>query len=309
MKDKASQEGTPVIVWVKALAIALLLLGSGFVYYASWELERKDKTPDPSEKDIVDSNIADDEDSPDILIMGSSLTKCAFSKYNSLQQALDEKGQSFKYEIITRNSVTLGGFSAKIPEIQQEKPQYLLLESNIVCVQLSKRKKQPEYSYGEIFKRYYQLLRSGSKILKNYITQISNKLSIPVPPQKLKNKKNYWKSYKKQARRFGAGSIHDFPEWNNFFESARQNGIHVIIIEMARSMDAKELLPPGFQDEYEALLQQYSDTYGIEIIRYPAELPQDGYYRDAAHLNSEGAALYSQWFVDLLINKQNNNQP
>lgn len=135
-----------------------------------------------------------------------------------------------------------------------------------------------------------------------YIWSAMEIISLPVPPNTRLENKGYWDKYANQAQRYSVRGVDDFPEWTAFFENAREYGIQVCILELPRSTEAKALLSEKLYHEYDALLAQYRDLYGIRFFKYEKEMESKGFFRDAAHLNKRGAQLYTSWFC-VMVNE------
>ena len=305
MRVSGQQHAVPIHVWIKSIVLACLLFWGGFAYFIMQEINNDASTQSFQQFEQTFTNMLPGGPSMDVYILGSSLTRRAFAKFSSLDGAIKEKNTSLKYKIVTRRKVVLGDYNNKITGLRQEKPQYLFIESNILCLDMFESSNEIEFSFYRFLKRYWSRLALAPRYISSQIWRMFEILSLPAPSKGRKINDKYWSDYDKNARRYSVRSLHDFPEWTAFFEQAREAGIQVCILDLPRSKEAREIIPGKIFTEYRELIGQFEDKYGLEYIEFPYDLEQRDYFKDAAHLNRKGAQLYSTWLVDLLSGKLN----
>jgi len=297
-----SQDSIPIHVWIKSLVLAAVFFWAGFAYF-SLIMDDEKRDADYSLTEKIFTNIGSGDHETDIYFLGSSLARCAFFRFASLESSLSENSSDFKYKGIIRRRVILDEYSGKIEQITNIKPKYLFLEANMVCMNMFKGKNEITFTFQSLFQRYISRLALAPRYISSHIWRMFDLLYLPVPPRNNTVDTDYWSNYARQAKRFRTRSLHDFPEWDAFFEYARDNGIQVYLFELPRSREGMDLLPDGLYEDYLQLIKQYRDEYGIEYLAYPEILPQKGYFKDAAHLNRRGADLYSNWLVETITRK------
>ena len=305
MRVSGQQHAVPIHVWIKSIVLACLLFWGGFAYFIIQEVYIEAPPQSNRQFEQTFTNVPLDAPLTDVYILGSSLTRCAFAKFGSFKGAIGERNTSLKYKIVTRRRVVLGDYNTKITGLRQTKPQYLFIESNILCLDMFESSKEIEFSFYRLLKRYWSRLALAPRYISSHIWRMFEVLSLPAPSKGRKVNDKYWSDYDRNAQKYLVRSIHDFPEWTAFFEQAREAGIQVCILELPRSKEAREIIPDRIFMEYRELISQFEDQYGLEYIEFPYDLEQRKYFKDAAHLNKKGAELYSTWLVDLLSGKLN----
>jgi len=303
MMKSGSPDSIPIHVWIKSLILAAVFFWAGFAYFAFLMAGQENKETDFSLTEDTYTNMGSGDYETDICFLGSSLTRCAFFRFGSLESGISGNMADLNYKGIVRRRVILNEYSGKIEEIRKLKTKYLFLESSIVCLNMFKGENEITFTFQSLFNRYIARLALAPRYISSHIWRMCELLFLPVPPKNRVADADYWESYAKQAKRYRVRSIHDFPEWNEFFEYARNNGIQVCLLELPRSQDGMDLLPEGLYEDYLELIGQYRDEYGIEYLAYPEILPHKGYFKDAAHLNRKGAELYSNWLVETITRK------
>lgn len=292
----------PFLIWLLAIVFAFLMYTMGFAYFYFEEVRNVDQSRENSRYEKVVSNKDIKNSMPSIWIIGSSLSNCAFDRYGSLEEARSITSAEFNYTIISRRRAVIEDFNAWIPKITDEKPDFIFLESNMICLQMFREEPRNQRSIWNWLIRYNNRLMQAPQYITAYIWSAMEIISLPVPPNTRLENKGYWDKYANQAQRYSVRGVDDFPEWTAFFENAREYGIQVCILELPRSTEAKALLSEKLYHEYDALLAQYRDLYGIRFFKYEKEMESKGFFRDAAHLNKRGAQLYTSWFC-VMVNE------
>jgi hypothetical protein len=243
------------------------------------------------------------EEHKDFYIFGSSLAQLAFCEYKSLDSAIARSNACFSYKIFYKPGALIGDFDDIIPEIRQVNPPYLLIESNIMCLDMFGRMHKSSFSFP---KRYASIIRK--RINKHFVSFIQG-LSF-LPPEIIKAFENseivinekYWHSYKKHAEKYQVLKIDDFPQWNTFFQQARKNGMRIFFLEFPRSLESAQYFPQELRKSKEQLIAKFTERFQIELISFPHKWDQKTYFIDAVHLNEKGANFYSSWLLQTMQN-------
>ncbi len=312
IKTPDPSKAIPISVWIKTMVLTLLVFGGGFAVFMWYNVGFMNAYIEDLLLDHTESNMSSRQNKPDVIIMGSSLTKRALCNYGTFEMAIDEAKEDIKYEVIYRKRVVLGDFNHYIDPISNACPSYLLIESNILCINMFKNAVEVKLDFSLLLNEYRKTLRSIPVRLVSHSPNLQKTmLGDPRFEEEVEEDMGmeYWDKYYKHARKYRIRSINDFPEWTAFFEKAHELGILVYILELPRSKEAKDILPLKLQREHEELIEQFKQAYDIGYITFPYDLGQKKYFRDAAHVNKKGAELYSSWLVSVLkeLNPVNEN--
>lgn len=299
MGTSGDNHATPIWVWITALLLAFLIYLCGFAIIAYFEVEIRQAPPDLSKFEQTASNLRNDKQAADVYIFGSSLTRLALSQNGSFKSAIEERDLSFGYRIVTRRKAVLSDFNHLIPQLQTDLPDLVLIESNILCLNMFERfLKEKRVTPRRLLSRYESHLALTAEFLKTVLWRTLKAMSLPVPREAKTIDEDYWSLYQKHAKNYSVREVDEFPEWVSYFQQARELGTRVIILELPRSAQAVQYLPENFAEEYEALIGQFMEEYGVEYLGFTMALDQRKHYKDAAHLNKRGAMIYSNWLLD-----------
>ena len=301
MIESSQKNIVPLNVWVKAFFLTNLIFWCGYALFAI-----RDKYIDShyNTQYIIDTSetaFASNKLKPDMYIIGSSLAINGFYTFGSLDSAIIKNRISLNYKVIYRGGAVISDYNYLIPYLLKTKPQYLFIESNTIGVDISNNL----LSISLI--QYSIRLSRIPEYLLSLNAHILNLISAPVPKEKqpiLSIDENYWALYIKRAKKYRVRAINEFPEWNTFFKQAKKANIQVYILELPRSIEAEKYLPVEFNEQYNSLMTQFQNQYGVIYIPFPYKLNQQKYFEDAAHLNKVGADLYSNWFTTILLDKK-----
>ena len=294
MMPSRRQNTVPLHIWAKAFFIACVVFCGGYGLFALHDEDRVFFQ--------YRSNLVPGMSQTEAYILGSSLAEKGLHAFGSLDSALVHNRLRFNYTLIFRSGAVIRDFSPILGEIKKTRPRYVLIESNILCIDLSPLEFGPFISSVASYRNH--LL----KILKRFATQwIKSIFPLSREPAETNafNKntpidENYWISYGKLAKKFRVRKIDDFPEWNDFFRKARESGTKVVLLEFPRSREATRYVPKTFLEEQEKLITRFEEQYHVIHMKFPLEMERRTYFADAAHLNQEGAKVFSEWLADRL---------
>jgi hypothetical protein len=259
-------------------------------------------------EEVIFSNYDINSESPDLYVFGSSLTKFGLCEFNILDSILLRKNVNLNYKIVYKGSVILKDYDKYIAVLLKEKPRYIFIESNIVCLDMWSA--DILYSVSRFLRQYSLRLSRIPTYILMYNFKIFNLFHTPATlNEEVDVNENYWKLYNKRAKNFRSRTINDFPKWNAFFKLAKENNIQVIFLDFPRSKEAYKYLPKNLNEDLRELINEYQKTYNIDYLEFPYMLDQKTYFSDVAHLNKIGAKLYSEWFINEInkIKLKNNN--
>ena len=138
MINSGHQNTIPLHVWIKAFLLAYLLFGGGLLYFMKFEKKQYIQSESIlyTASDSSKTNFISGTEYPDVYILGSSLTEKGLCKFKSLDSSIFKNHIKLHYKIVFKSSAIMSDYNYKIPEILKEKPRYLFIESNIICVNM-----------------------------------------------------------------------------------------------------------------------------------------------------------------------------
>ncbi|MFH1156947.1 MAG: hypothetical protein V1793_24390 [Pseudomonadota bacterium] len=291
----------PIHVWIKTVLLCSLFFWGGYL-----ALELRDRTLESGMRAEAKNHLSEqiftncrDGQAPDVMILGSSLTRNALCREGMLDTALrDTQGPSAAYLMVVRNHAVLDDHSAWIPRILSQHPRVLFLEAGMACVDRAGGRRMGSLAIS--IKTYVRKLLLIVRVFILHPAKALSFISEPISLPEEEMRDMGWVFYSKIAARYGVRSVDDFPEWKAFFKKANQSGITVCLLDLPRSREADAYLPTGFVDRLDRLLAVYDSDLGVRHISFPISLDQKTCYEDAAHFNQEGSRIYCRWFADLL---------
>jgi hypothetical protein len=285
----------PLRVWAGSFFIAGLIVWAGFGLFAQ-------KYKDIETVRQFGRNLHPGCPRTEAYILGSSLMEKGVSAYGSLDSILNRDRVEINYKLLFRSCAVISDFSPFLEEIIKTGPCIVVIESNILCADLSMR---PPVSFVGSLRWYWTYLRNIPNRLTWSLFERASRLSRNPEPFKFALRQRtidekFWAAYKKRAKKYRARKIDAFPEWNAFFTRARGAGIRIVLLELPRSLEAARYVPERFLEDEKELIGRFEERYGVTHLKFPRRLEQRKYYVDEAHFNREGARVFSRWIADLV---------
>ena len=168
IRASGQQHAVPIHVWIKSIILAFLLFCGGFACFVLSEINEEDSTQANDQFEQIFTNILPNGQPADVCILGSSLTRCALPKFGTLDAAIEAKKTRLDYKIISRRKVVLSDFNSKIPGLQADKPKYLCIESNIMCLKMFENSKEIELTFNRLLIRYWSRVGFSPKNIKGH---------------------------------------------------------------------------------------------------------------------------------------------
>jgi hypothetical protein len=208
MKTISNKQGMPLLLWGWTFLIAIftvLLLILIFNYRTKYILKH-------NESNIVKHQY---QHNPldyrlDFYFIGSSLINNALIQDNSFDNLLSGRNLKINYEIAISDGSNLNDFNNIIDEIRKQRPKYLIIESNVICIN------QVSNFRGRLLHIPQNLFKVVSDEFKLH------SLSATTDPTHKDNKKLDFDNQGLVANMannvlFKARKIDEFPLWNEFF--------------------------------------------------------------------------------------------
>ena len=286
----------PVWVWVAALIVSCAILITTFIYHKCTAT-----TPDSfynTARIKLFENVALFDTYTKIIVVGTSLTRHAFYKDEEMEHFASINGLNMHFLRFTKNGGNLSDFRLLIEYLLKAKPDLICFESAIFAINFNQKHswKIKHSSYLKSVIKLYLLKLVAKTFKKEYfvIDGESNFKDIDLIHYKVR--KYGLAEYQKTVHDL---SLYDFSYGNGyryFFEKAREQGIKIVLLDLSRSKDAWDVLPPNREKEIKKLMDQYQKTYGIKYLRFPYKLSLD-YFVDYNHFSQKGRVFYSKWFI------------
>jgi hypothetical protein len=227
------------------------------------------------------------------------MTKHAFNDYNSFDSCLIKNRLKLNYQAVGVEAYCLRDFNSMIKTIKTLRPRYLVIESNIACINLNVFY-NPTNFITELWSEISVFRRRIGKV-PDYLLN-AGKASFDfannyAPKNLLRDEKPLLLDDYTIGKKLTVRKIDEFPLWIKFFKEAPDLGIKVFLLEIPRSQEAEEQLSIQFKQEYDDLVMQYNNLYKTDYIGFPHKIPQKEYYLDRGHLNKSGADYYCDWLL------------
>ena len=283
--------GMPLFIWFMAFVIALVLLVALYLFE---DTRGKRLRNMESQNPPVEEYSNSDGSELDACFLGSSMTNCALIRYHSLDSIIDARKVRFNYKSFVGSRFSLEDLDNKIEEIRTLRPKYLFIESGIACYDFR----------ADGFSRFRIWLSNVPLYFVLMVNQAFGLLDKPQPRSyfgqseaKLDFDNLYTDIDNLANSNFKIRKMNEFPVWDLFFMQAPALGIRIFLLEMPRSGDAEKFIPARLNREYNSLVKQYYNQYGITYIDFPDHLDRNTYYMDRAHFNEPGSDYYCSWLL------------
>jgi hypothetical protein len=88
-------------------------------------------------------------------------------------------------------------------------------------------------------------------------------------------------------------------DFKDYFHRFNNYKIKVALIDIPMTEELVAILPKGFEDRYDSLINRYAQEYGVIHLKLPYRM-ESIYFKDFYHLNYKGRRMFSAWFVQQL---------
>ena len=246
---------------------------------------------------------------PKIVAIGTSLTWSGLFKDKDMENLAARRGIRLSFLRFTYNGGQPEDFTALFPMIIDAHPDLVVIEANLFGLNLHGQSRFTETLNRHRTALCYLVKRSvlqipfAEKMLGSWTAIKSDRKfedihgnieDIDLVPGLFEPKTI--DAYRREAADFQVREFMGCRRFADLFSEAAAAGIGIVFLDIPRAAPAQAVLSDEFKSRYNALMARYEHTEGMAYWRFPSRLPDRDYY-DFAHLNAEGRAAYSQWFV------------
>jgi len=294
MNRPADITGMPLFIWVRAFIVALI-----FLVILCFIVISRDKRLAVLElkSEQAEEFTNTDGSRLDAYFLGSSLTKDALMRNNTLDSVIEKRKEKFRYKAVVGDRYCLRDLNSQIADIRKLRPRVLFIESNIACI---------DYQ-GNGFSKFRIWLSNVPLYIIMRVNMIFKLFDKPAPHS------NFRQNVQRPDFGFlNAGivnipnviikirKINDFPLWNEFYKQTAGLDIKIYLLEIPRSLEAEQYIPVKIKQQYNALVREYHDNYNIGYLDFPFSLSRNRYFQDRAHFNEAGSFFYCTWLIKRL---------
>lgn len=315
----------PPSVWIAAVLCVFIV--ATIASYLRYQYERMEREESHSQFNFEAERLQAIGGSG-LVVVGTSLTKCAFPFDPEFNELAEKIGVSVKLVRFSRSGQlgkefpTRQNYQALIPELLLYHPRWVFLQAEtfflgFVAKSEASQKRLNIRTWIEILHTNLHFLArkvisalppffSGSANLSNTVphkprireTQGDGDVFLDVTGQQKMIRDPTWDAI-----------IHPsvFPDYiEDFIEQAKEMGIEVVLLEMNRSKAGNEYYGESFRAQLTKTLQEVSLRYQIPYWQFRGDLSLD-YFSDWAHLNQKGRAVFTDWFLEKFAQECSND--
>jgi hypothetical protein len=232
---------------------------------------------------------------PSVVVIGTSLTQCAFFFDEEMEKFAVQNGfGGLRFTEVSRGLARLDDFIPLLGIIKEAKPEFLFLESNLFGIEFSQKNDARDKL------RFY--IKKVLGIKGKEVKRQPDRNNLPEGALKQNKKRQHQRStdfimYRDVIIKNAGLRPFSLPrEYEIVVEDLRRRGTKIILLDMPRSTKAVSAYNPGFLDEMRLMIRRYQVAYGLLHWESPY-YPDLDYYSDFAHLNEKGRIAYSRWFL------------
>ncbi|WP_458008635.1 hypothetical protein [Flavobacterium sp. PL002] len=285
----------PLKIWGYAFSITALIILVFMIFPNNTDNQKHKYTQNKLRKAIIKNNETSSTNTS-IVLLGSSLTRCALENIPQIESELSKK-KSRKSTVLrvsidglnneTIDQIRFFDFITKYP------PNYLFIEINHLNID--------DKSSNEMF----DILESS---LENMISFIKKTLGFSINYEIMISKTSLESPFYKDhfdtviysqlllKKRFVRTFLQNKTANKAYAELIKSN-TKIIFLDMPRASKLESVwLDKNQKKKLDALMDTYKQKYGIECWKYPSTM-NDSDFIDGGHLNYKGAKKYEQWFV------------
>jgi len=245
-----------------------------------------------------------------IVIVGSSLTENAFSDpkeiENNLSKATNKKAKVLRValnymDMDMAHQIDFFEYVTKYP------PNYLFIENTFNMINPDSSNALPVNVDAALLHIRNNIRGAlGMPMHDDYYTKWYTYDEKPLPGSDFytHNFDSITFRYLKEKKLHVVRKIIQNGEANSAYDLLMRRNSKVVFLDPPQS----NKLPHNFLDrestsELNEVLKFYETQYGVECWRFPRQMA-DSCFTDGAHLNSEGAMQYQEWFVSEIASKK-----
>lgn len=290
----------PIKVWI----IVFVISASSFATYSWFSSNNFGVQAEANKIDkLIISNNKIDSSKTSIVIVGSSITRCAFGTHkNNLQQRIsDQIRKPATLLNISISSLNLERASElKIFKmISENPPNILFVESRFLLKFFFNPKKIPFHLTNSIRFNISELKVKLGMLTKND----TNLLISPVWPPCYFNGVFDNATCKEiiNRKRIAIG-FNENTELNEAFAIMRAKGTKIIFLGYPNIASINKSFAKN-NSELVPIFNQYNKVYQVEYWQNSSIPSENKYYSDGSHMNNEGSKKYVEWFLTQIKNK------
>lgn len=291
-----NETSPPLKIWGYAFSITALIILVFIIFPNNTDNQKHKYTQNKLRKAIIKNNETSSTNTS-IVLLGSSLTRCALENIPQIESELSKK-KSRKSNVLR---VSIDGLNNETTDqirffdfITEYPPNYLFIESNNLNID------------GISHKERVNLIASS---LENMISFIKKTLGFSINYEIMISKTPLDSPFYKDhfdtviyselllKKRFVRTFLQNKTANTAYAELIKSN-TKIIFLDMPRASKLESVwLDKNQKKELHALMDTYRQKYGIECWKYPSTM-NDSDFSDGGHLNYKGAKKYEQWFVN-----------
>lgn len=240
-----------------------------------------------------------------VVFLGTSRTDAGIFFDDLLERAIEEKKNVTTARIEFLRIVRLAGrmphFFPLLDPILESGPNLILIEASLPLIDDGKSTLEVHQTEIQNVILNYRKLRAAKEKTRVANTLESQLRGIERP---VRQDSVFLAQYREKRSRWKLTDIEPPKPLADFYETAVERGIEVMLVEVPRSEQAERVLPTADSVAVELRLKLLRDRYEIGYLPCPISFKLH-HYTDFTHLRPEARNAYCDWLVSRLRDLQN----